>query len=122
MTDPGNHGRLYLCRYAVCHTSGSQGQPALVVQEGLDILQGVMTQIARGGAIPDVPYLWHVLQRLARPARLAVVTQSPGFYPSGAVFTHLAAASLPFLKLRHLSVFTPIAETADRLNEFEPEF
>src|SRR5947199_18054 len=31
IADPANLGRYYLGRYAVCHTSGSQGQPALVV-------------------------------------------------------------------------------------------
>src|SRR5262245_59689489 len=122
IANPENLGRRYLGRYAVCHTSGSQGQPALIVQEGLDILRGVQAQIARGGVLPDVPFLWHVLTRLGRPGRLAVVTQSPGFYPSGAVFTYLAAARLPFLRLSHLSVFTPIEETVERLNEYQPEF
>src|SRR5205807_1110043 len=89
IAEPGNLARRYLGRYAVCHTSGSQGQPALVVQEGLDILLGVQAQIARGSVIPDVPFLWHVLTRIGRPGRMAVVTQSPGFYPSGAVFIHL---------------------------------
>ena len=122
IADPCNLRRHFLGRYAVCHTSGSQGQPALVVQEGPDILLGIQTQIARGQIVPDVPYLWFVLDRLARPGRLAVVTQSPGFYPSGAVFTHLAAASLPFLRLLHLSVFSPVEDTVARLNEFQPEF
>src|SRR5207249_8790749 len=38
---PAHLGRRYLGRYAVCHTSGSQGQPALVVQDGPDILRGI---------------------------------------------------------------------------------
>jgi phenylacetate-CoA ligase len=122
IADPANLGRRFLGRYAVCHTSGSQGQPALVVQDGLDILRGVQAQIARGGVIPDVPFVWHVFTRLGRPGRLAVVTQSPGFYPSGAVFTYLRAARLPFLRVLHLSVFAPVGETVARLNEFQPEF
>lgn len=122
IADQRNLGRRYLGRYAVCHTSGSQGQPALVVQEGLDILRGVQAQTARGGFIPNVPFFWHVLHRMVQPARLAVVTQTPGFYPSGAVFSYLAKANLPFIRLLHLSVFTPIEETVDRLNEFQPEF
>lgn len=122
MADPANLGRRYLGRYAVCHTSGSQGQPAVVVQRADDILLSVEAQTARGGALPDVPFWWHVLERLVRPGRLAVVTQSPGFYPSGAVFTYLKAARLPILRLLHLSVFTPIADTVARLNEFQPEF
>src|SRR5947209_9833702 len=122
MADPANLGRFYLGRYAVCHTSGSQGQPALVVQEGPDILLGLQAQIARGRLIPGGPLVWQALRHLLRPARLAVVTQKPGFYPSGAAFTYLAAASLPVIRLLHLSVFAPPAELADRLNDFQPEF
>ena len=29
---------------------------------------------------------------------------------------------LPFLRVLHLSVFTPVGETVARLNEFQPEF
>src|SRR5262249_21760065 len=33
MADPSNLGKYFLGKYVVCHTSGSQGQPALIVQE-----------------------------------------------------------------------------------------
>src|SRR5262249_5715413 len=121
MANPGNLGRFYLNRYAVCHTSGSQGQPAVVVQEGPDILLSVQAQIARGQVIPGGPLVWQALRHLVRPSRLAVITQKPGFYPSGAAFTYLAAASLPVIRLLHLSIFLPPAELVARLNEFEPE-
>ena len=75
-----------------------------------------------GGVIPGGPYAWYLLRHAFRPGRLAVVTQSPGFYPSGAVFTYLAAARLPFIRLLHLSVFAPLEDTVARLNEFQPEF
>jgi phenylacetate-CoA ligase len=123
MDDPNNLGQAYLGRYSVCHTSGSQGQPAVVVQERTDMWLGVTTQatrgqkIAEGGPLPAI-----VLDRLIHPARLAVVTQKPGFYPSGATFAYLAAASLPFLRLLRLSVFTPTEETVDQLNHFQPHF
>src|SRR5947207_2139432 len=61
-------------------------------------------------------------RRLVRPARMAVVTQRPGFYPSGAAFTYLAAARLPGVRLLHLSVFAPVEDTVARLNEYQPEF
>ena len=54
--------------------------------------------------------------------RLAVVTQKPGFYPSGAVFAYLAAAHLPILNLLRLSVFEPVANLVKRLNEFQPQY
>jgi phenylacetate-coenzyme A ligase PaaK-like adenylate-forming protein len=122
LADPGNLGRFYLGRYAVAHTSGSQGRPAVVVQEGPDILLGAQAQMARGqvrlpGSLP-----WLVWHRLRHPGRLAVVTQKPGFYPTGSAFAYLHAAGLPFLKLLRLSVFDPVEETVARLNAFGPEF
>jgi len=121
MADGRNLGHFYLGRYAVCHTSGSQGQPALIVQEAPDILLSVQAQIARGRVIPGGPLVWQALRHLVRPSRLAVITQKPGFYPSGAAFTYLAAASLPVIRLLHLSIFLPPAELVARLNEFQPE-
>ena len=53
--DPENLGRWYLGRYAVSHTSGSQGQPMLIVQDrkSLEIFYALMcsraTQPARRG-------------------------------------------------------------------------
>lgn len=81
MTDPDNIGRFYLGRYAVCHTSGSQGRPAVVVQERANAILSTEAQIARGqgaqlGSFPRI--IWY---RLRHPGRLAVVTQRPGFYP-----------------------------------------
>jgi len=120
IAEPANLGRYYLHRYAVCHTSGSQGQPALVVQEKGDIFLGLAAQLARGHELPS--FLKGLFRRIGKPVRLAVVTQKPGFYPSGAVFSYLAAASMPLLKLLHLSVFDPVADLVARLNEFQPEF
>lgn len=120
IAQPGNLGRAYLNRYAICHTSGSQGQPALVVQKRDDILLGLMAQFARGHELPS--FLRWFFSRLRRPVRLVVVTQRPGFYPTGAVFSYVAARKVPVLKLLHLSVFDPIADLVARLNEFQPEF
>jgi hypothetical protein len=55
IADPSNLGKSYLGRYAVCHTSGSEGQPALVVQERQDMLLGVQAQMVRGQDLPHVP-------------------------------------------------------------------
>src|SRR5262249_56798023 len=103
LDDPANLGKPYRGRYAVCHTSGSQGQPAVVVQERAALLLGVTAQAGRGQR-PRGPAR-EFFGRLRRPARLAVVTQRPGFYPSGATFYSLPAAGLPFFVLLHLSVF-----------------
>jgi phenylacetate-coenzyme A ligase PaaK-like adenylate-forming protein len=121
LSDPENRGKLYLNRYAVCHTSGSQGQPAVVVQERSDILMAFAVEIARGKTGPVKP-LALLAKHLRERARIAVVTQRPGFYPSGAVFAYLTEACLPFLRVLRLSIFDAVAETVARLNEFRPHF
>jgi len=121
LADPDNRGKPYLGRYAVCHTSGSQGQPSLVVQERSDILMSFAVEIARGKTQPVRPVAL-VIKHLRERARIAVVTQRPGFYPSGAVFAYLAAARLPYLRVLRLSIFDAVAETVSRLNEFRPHF
>jgi phenylacetate-coenzyme A ligase PaaK-like adenylate-forming protein len=121
LADPGNVGRLYLGQYAVCHTSGSEGRPAVVVQEGPNCLLPTLAQIARGHEHLG-PFPWLVWHRLRHPGRLAVVTQRPGFYPSGSAFSYFQAAGIPFVKLLRLSVFGAVEETVAQLNGFRPEF
>jgi phenylacetate-CoA ligase len=118
--EPGDLGRYYLHRYAVCHTSGSQGQPALIVQERGDILLGLAAQFAQGEE--GRSFLRWCVSRIGRPVRFAVVTQRPGFYPTGAIFSYLAAMKAPLLHFLHLSVFDPVSNLVARLNEFQPEF
>ena len=117
---PANLGKLFLGRYAVCHTSGSQGQPAVVVQTWKDVMRGFAVQFARGHPLPK--RITVLLKRYWDPVRLAVVTQQPGFYPSGAAFTYLQNARLPFLRLLRLSVFDPVEQTVERLNAFRPQY
>jgi phenylacetate-coenzyme A ligase PaaK-like adenylate-forming protein len=116
--DPSNLGKPYLGRYAVGHTSGSQGQPALIVQDVEGMRLAFAVQVARGSAIKRkfLPQL----RRLFNPARLALFTQKPGFYPSGAAFSYLPRAALPFFKVMRLSVFDPIDEVVAKLNKFRP--
>jgi phenylacetate-CoA ligase len=121
MDDPENRGRLFLGRYACAHTSGSQGQPAIVAMELAKFLLGFIVQTVRGQ--PRREPAWRLLLRnLRQPARIAVVTQRPGFYPTGAMFSYLAAARLPFLQLLRLSVFDATDELVHRLNDYRPQF
>src|SRR5262249_5243158 len=123
IADGANEGTYYLGRYAVCHTSGSQGQPALVLHDRSQALLSFAAQVARGGSVLPWGLARGVLAgfgRLRRPARLAVVTQKPGFYPSGSAFCYLQTAALPFLRLLRLSVFDPVEEVVARLNDFQP--
>lgn len=118
--DPTNLGKLYLGEFAICHTSGSQGQPALVVQNARTMLTNFAVQFARGSVLPSRALLH--LSRLWNPARMALVTQRPGFYPSGSAFSYFPASAQRLFKILLLSVFDPVAETVARLNEFQPDF
>jgi phenylacetate-coenzyme A ligase PaaK-like adenylate-forming protein len=120
IAEPQNLGKLFLDRYVVGHTSGSQGQPLLIVQplEGMRLAFAV--QVARGTAakrkiLPFISRLWN-------PARYALFTQRPGFYPSGAAFSYLPNAASPMLKVLRVSVFDPIEETVAKLNAFKPHY
>jgi phenylacetate-CoA ligase len=120
ISDPANLTRHYLGKYAVCHTSGSQGQPAIVVQARRKLFLGIEAQLARGGDLHSLAG-WY-LKRIHQPVRFAVITQKPGFYPTGALFSHLSQMHVRILEFLHLSVFDRVEELVERLNEFQPEF
>ncbi|MFT3730254.1 MAG: AMP-binding protein [Hyphomicrobium sp.] len=120
MSDPSNIGLYYKDNYAVCHTSGSQGQPAIIVQDKPAILTTFAAQFARGKPLSR-RFLPH-LQRLFKPARFSIITQKPGFYPSSTFFNYFPERARRFLKLQRLSVFDPPDVLVEKLNSFQPNF
>ena len=120
MSDPSNIGAYYKENYAVCHTSGSQGQPAIIVQDKPAILTTFAAQFARGQPVSR-RFLPH-LQRLFKPARFSIITQKPGFYPSSTFFNYFPERARRFLKLQRLSVFDPPEVLVEQLNSFQPNF
>ncbi len=120
LDEPSNLGRFYHGKYGIAHTSGSQGRPALIVQDKASLGLTFAMQVVRGssGNKKRLRHLAHIFS----PARMAVVTQRPGFYPSGFSFSYIPAALKPFFKVKWLSVFDPIATTVKALNEFQPNF
>jgi phenylacetate-CoA ligase len=115
--DPENVGRLLLGRYPVCHTSGSQGQPMLIVQnqQTLDLLFAF--HMTRG----NVRYRFGPLEALRRvfsPARIAVLINRPGFFPSAWVWRHLPEALRPYVRLLFVGANDP--DLTERLREFSP--
>jgi phenylacetate-coenzyme A ligase PaaK-like adenylate-forming protein len=120
MSDESNIGAYYKENYAVCHTSGSQGQPAIIVQDKPAILTTFAAQFARGQPVSR-RFLPH-LQRLFNPARFAIVTQKPGFYPSSTFFNYFPERARRFVKLQRLSVFDPPDVLVEQLNSFQPNF
>jgi phenylacetate-CoA ligase len=114
--DPNNEGRPFLGRYAVSHTSGSQGQPMLLVQplRVLELLYNL--QMTRGNA--RKPSLSEAVRRFRSPARLAIVTLKRGFYPSASTFEYMPPAARRFMEILWLSQTDP--DVVERLNAYRP--
>lgn len=116
--DPArNLGRYYLGRYAVSHTSGSQGQPVLLMQERwvLELLFGF--HLTRGNSVSKANPA-EAVRRFFHPARLAVVSLKRGFYPSASAFAYMPAPPQTYLRVLQLSQTDP--DLVERLNAFQP--
>ncbi len=87
LDDDANFGKLFRGKYAVSHTSGSQGQPLLLVQprEAIELLFAL--QASRGHA--NALSLGEIVDHLFAPVRLAAVLLQPGFYPSSCAFEYM---------------------------------
>lgn len=120
MDEPANLGKLYLGRYGVSHTSGSQGRPALIVQDEQALLVTFAARFARATPIPR----WRLshVHRLWKPARMAVITVKPGFYPSSSAFTYRPRALDGLFQVLHVSITDPLPETISKIEAFRPEF
>lgn len=118
--DLNNLGKLYLGRYGVSHTSGSQGQPALIVQDQYALALIFAVQFARSTKLKR-RFLPH-LGRLLDPARMAVFTIKPGFYPSAAAFAYIPRYLAPVFKVLRLSHSDPMSENARKLESFRPHY
>lgn len=116
--DPANVGELFLGKYPVCHTSGSQGQPMLVVQDQLVLDLLFAFQMTRGNVGYHKLGPLEALTRLFSPARVAVVISKPGFYPSAWAWRHLPKPMHPFVRLLFVPRNDP--DLVAKLNEFGP--
>ncbi len=114
--DPRNEGTRFLGRYVVSHTSGSQGQPMLILQEPrhLELLFGL--QMTRGNT--RKANLVEAVRRLIRPERLAVLHLDRDFFPTASAFEHMPAAAKRYVKVLRLAQTD--ADLIERLNAFEP--
>jgi phenylacetate-coenzyme A ligase PaaK-like adenylate-forming protein len=111
-----NLGKLFLGKYVVSHTSGSQGQPLVIVQppENLELLFAL--HVSRGNH-ESLTFL-HAVKHLVAPARLAVVLLQRGFYPSAAAFEYLPEGARPYIDLLRLSLTD--GDLIERLAAFRP--
>ena len=114
--NPTNVGGLFLGKYPVCHTSGSQGQPMLVVQDRLVLDLLFAFQMTRGNVGYRKLGPLEAVTRLFSPARLAVIISKPGFYPSAWAWQHLPEPMRPFLRMLFLPRNDP--DLSPKLNAF----
>lgn len=116
-SDTKNLGVWYRGKYSVCHTSGSQGQPTLIVQdrECIERLFGLLSSRANSMGRPGVGEL---IRRLRRPLRLALVTLPRGFYPSGAAFEFMPEFVGRFVEVRRYSSLQ--TDLVEQLRAFQP--
>jgi phenylacetate-CoA ligase len=114
--DASNLGKLFQDKYALSHTSGSQGQPLLIVQpkENLELLFAL--QASRGNE--SSLGITEAVKHLFSPARLAAVILKPGFYPSSSAFEYMPEGAKHYLDVLRLCVEDD--DLLERLAEFRP--
>jgi phenylacetate-coenzyme A ligase PaaK-like adenylate-forming protein len=114
--DESNLGKLFRDKYVLSHTSGSQGQPLLLVQtmENVELLFAL--QASRGNQ--ESVGLWEAAKRFMKPARLATVTLKPGFYPSATAFEYMPEGVKQFIEVLRVSLTDN--DMLERLMEFRP--
>ncbi|HEX3600372.1 MAG TPA: hypothetical protein VHU84_09540 [Lacipirellulaceae bacterium] len=114
--EPTNLGKYFRDKYVPSHTSGSQGQPLIIVQpkDNLELLFAL--QAARGNH--HAPNIGEVVKHLIAPARLAAVILNPGFYPSASAFKYMPEGAKPYLEV--LPLCAEDKDLLERLDEFRP--
>lgn len=121
MSDVSRIGQYYLDQYVVCHTSGSQGQVAIVVQDREAPFHLFAMQVARGHAMPKT---WGTLFKkiFQKRSRWAMVLFKPCFIPSGAAFGYMPKPSKKLADMLRLNLMDPFEENVRKLEEFQPNF
>ena len=119
MLDFSNIGKYYLNEFVVSHTSGSQGQSAVVVQSKDAPFHLFAMQVARGHSMPKT---WNtVFKKLFKKrSRWALLLFKPCFVPSGAAFAYMPKASKKLAEMLRLNLADLFEENVRKLEEFKP--
>lgn len=114
--DDSNLGKLFKDKYALSHTSGSQGQPLLIVQphDNLELLFALQASRGNESSLSIIETVKHLFS----PARLAAVILKPGFYPSASAFEYMPEGAKHYLDVLRLCVEDE--DMLERLAEFRP--
>ncbi len=115
--DEDNRTRYFQGKYVISHTSGSQGQPFLLVQDRFvyDLLFALQMSRGNAAAPPSIP---EAIRCMRTPVRLATVGSAPGFYPSSVAFAHIPEVMRTWITLERFAATDP--DLVDRLNQYQP--
>lgn len=116
--DPSNIGKLFRDKFLVCHTSGSQGRPLIVVQDPLMLNLLFAFQMTRGNVEFARLGPLEAARRFFRPARIAILISKPGFFPSAWAWKHLPASLAPYARLLYVQANDD--SLIEKLNDFRP--
>jgi phenylacetate-coenzyme A ligase PaaK-like adenylate-forming protein len=114
--DEANLGKYFRDKYVLSHTSGSQGQPLLLVQSKENIELLFALHVSRGNRYKLS--IWKAVKHLISPARLAAVLLKRGFYPSGCAFEYMPEGAKRYLDVLRLTLTDD--DLVERLAEFRP--
>jgi phenylacetate-CoA ligase len=119
--DIGNVKKSFLGKYSVSHTSGSQGQPTLIVQNqpGLDLMFAFQMTRGHYGHRGGFFGFLDALALLRKPARLAVIINQQGFFPSAWVWERLPQHMHMFMRFLFVTANDP--EMVRKINDFSPD-
>lgn len=111
-----NLGKLFRDKYVLSHTSGSQGQPLLIVQpqENIELLFAM--HASRGNH--ERLNMWTAVKHVISPARMAAVILKRGFYPSASAFEYLPEGAKRYLEILPVSLLDD--DLIERIVEFRP--
>lgn len=118
--DIRNVKQPFLGKYAVSHTSGSQGQPTLIVQNQMVLDLLFAFQMTRGhyGHRGGFMGLLDALRTLRQPTRLAVIINQQGFFPSAWIWQRLPEYMRVYLNFLFVPATDP--DLVKKINEFSP--
>jgi len=122
VTDPDNIGRKYKGEYILFHTSGTTGQTTTMVYDTEAFGHIKAVGMVRGFDRPASP--WTALKAAVNPnkAKFAIVVITGGLYPAVTNFHYMPKATKVFFEIRLFSLFTPMDELVEQLNEYQPWF
>ena len=124
MNDKRNDGKMYLDEFIPIYSSGSSGEPTLLIYHRKAFEQVQASLFARSSLANTKTPSYHIVKIIAlallgRKFRMASVTIPRGsVYP---IFDIIPALHRLFAERRLLSSADPIHRIVDQLNEFQPD-